>query len=73
MVGPVKSLLGSRKFLIAITGIISAYAARYVQIPEEVIYSGVALLIANILGIAVEDYAEKSGPQQVNINEPVKP
>ena len=56
----VQSLLRSRKFLLAVLGVISTLVAHYLDIPKDVWLSIDGLLLAVIAGIAVEDAAEKS-------------
>lgn len=53
------TLLKSRKFLLAILGVINTLVSHYCNIPAEVWASIDALLLAVIAGIAAEDSAEK--------------
>jgi hypothetical protein len=58
---PIYALLRSRKFLLAIFGLIQALTMHYLSIPEEVWQATTALILAVIAGIAIEDGAEKWG------------
>lgn len=54
-------LLKSRKFWLAVFGIVQAIVAHYANIPAEIWQSVVALVMVLIAGIAVEDAGEKAG------------
>jgi hypothetical protein len=54
-----KSLLHSRKFWLALFGVIQALVLFYFEVPESVWQSIVALVGVLITMIAVEDAAEK--------------
>ena len=56
-----KSLLRSRKVLLAALGVVQSLVLEYLNIPSEVWLSINALLIAVIAGIAHEDAASKAG------------
>lgn len=58
----VKSLLRSRKFLLALVGVVMTLLGTYANLPPAVLASIDALLVAVILGIAHEDAAVKSNP-----------
>jgi hypothetical protein len=56
---PIKGLLYSRKFLLAVLGFVQTVAAHYLEIPTE-IWAAVDLLLVTVLdGIAYEDGAVK--------------
>lgn len=55
----ITSLLHSRKFLVALLGVITTLVSHYLHIDPEVWGSIDALLVTVILGIAAEDSAEK--------------
>lgn len=57
--GGIKSLLKSRKFLLAVLGVVNTLVSHYLDVPTEVWASVDALLLAVIAGIAAEDVAEK--------------
>jgi hypothetical protein len=55
------SLLRSRKFWLAVFGIVQALVLHYLAVPEEVWQSIVALVMTVIAGIALEDAGAKFG------------
>jgi hypothetical protein len=52
-------LLRSRKFWLAVFGVVQALVLHYLAVPEEIWQSIVALVGVLIAAIAVEDAAEK--------------
>lgn len=54
------TLLRSRKFWLAVFGIVQALVLHYLNIPEEIWQSIVALVGVLIASIAIEDAAMKS-------------
>lgn len=56
-----KSLLYSRKFWIAVFGVVQALVLHYFDVPEEVWQSIAALAGALIASIAIEDAGQKLG------------
>lgn len=56
-----QSLLKSRKFWLAVFGIIQALVLHYLSVPDEVWQSIVALVMTVIAGIAIEDAGAKFG------------
>lgn len=54
------SLLKSRKFWLAVFGVIQAVVLSYLNIPENIWQTIAALVGVLIAGIAVEDAGEKS-------------
>jgi len=56
-----QSLLHSRKFWLAVFGIVQALVLNYFQVPEDIWQSVVGLVMVLIAGIAIEDAGEKSG------------
>lgn len=56
-----KSLLRSRKFWLAVFGVVQVLVLRYLNLPDEVWQSIVNLVMVLIAAIAVEDAALKSG------------
>jgi hypothetical protein len=52
-------LLHSRKFWLAVFGVVQALVLHYLDVPEEIWQSIVALVGVLIAAIAVEDAAEK--------------
>lgn len=52
-------LLHSRKFWLAVFGVVQALVLHYLAVPEEIWQSIVALVGVLIAAIAVEDAAEK--------------
>jgi len=55
-----QSLLHSRKFWLAVFGIVQALVLHYLQVPEDIWQSVVGLVMVLIAGIAIEDAGEKS-------------
>ena len=49
------SLLRSRKFWLAVFGVVQIVVLHYFQIPEEIWQAVTALIMALIAGIAIED------------------
>lgn len=60
MLETLAGLFRSRKFLLALAGVIMTLLGHYAGLPGEVLASIDALLLAVIAGIAVEDHGEKS-------------
>ncbi len=58
-----KSLLHSRKFWLAVFGVVQAIASHYLDIPADVWQSVAGLIAILILGIAAEDSAQKFNQQ----------
>lgn len=56
-----KSLLYSRKFWLAVFAVVQSIVLHYLDIPQEVWQTIVALVMVLITSIAVEDFAEKQG------------
>ena len=56
-----KLLLRSRKFWLAVFGVIQTVVFHYIDVPQDVWMSIDALVGVLIATIAVEDYAEKRG------------
>ena len=54
------SIFKSRKFWLAVLGVIQTLTFHYFDFPQEVWASIDALLVALIMGIALEDAGEKS-------------
>ena len=48
-------LLKSRKFWLAVFGVIQAVVLHYFQVPDEVWQAATALIVTLIAGIAIED------------------
>jgi hypothetical protein len=57
---PLKSLIRSRKFLLAVFGVIQTVVFHYFGVDPEVWVSIDALVMVVIYGIATEDAAEKT-------------
>ena len=55
------SLLRSRKFWLAVFGVIQAVVLFYFDVPEEIWQTIAALIGVVIAGIAIEDAGEKAG------------
>lgn len=55
------SLLYSRKFWIAVFGVVQAVVLHYLSVPEEIWQAIAALAGALIASIALEDAGEKAG------------
>ena len=56
-----KSLLRSRKFWLAVFGVIQTVVLHYFQVPDEIWQAIAALIGVLIASIALEDAGEKSG------------
>jgi hypothetical protein len=56
-----KSLLRSRKVLLAVLGVVNTLVSHYLEIPADVWVSIDALLVVLIASIAYEDGNEKAG------------
>jgi hypothetical protein len=56
-------LLKSRKFWLAVVGIIQIFALDYLGVPEDIWQAIAALIGVVIAGIAIEDAGEKSAGQ----------
>ena len=54
------ALVKSRKFMLAVFGVINTLVAYYFDVPTEVWGSINGLILSVILGITAEDYATKS-------------
>jgi len=54
------SLLKSRKFWLAVVGVVQIFALNYFGVPEDIWQSIAALIGVVIAGIAIEDAGEKS-------------
>ena len=54
------SIFKSRKFWLAVFGVVQTIVAHYLQIPQDIWISVNALIMVVIVGITVEDAAEKS-------------
>lgn len=57
------SILKSRKFWLAVFGVIQAVVLNYLQVPEEIWQSIAALVGVLIASIALEDAGAKSAKQ----------
>lgn len=68
-VNPIAMLFRSRKFLLAMFGVIQAIVLHYLDVPRDVWLSIEALVAVLIFSIAHEDAAEKSAPVTVNAGE----
>jgi hypothetical protein len=55
----IMGLLRSRKFMLAVLGVVNTLVSHYLDIPPDVWQSVDALLLAVIAGIALEDAAAK--------------
>jgi hypothetical protein len=62
MMNPIYGLLRSRKFLLAVFGLVQALILHYLSVPDEIWQAVVLLVMVVIAGIAVEDAAEKHRP-----------
>lgn len=60
------SLLRSRKFWIAVFGVLQAVILHYFQVPDEIWKTIAGLAATVILGIAVEDAGAKSAAKPAN-------
>jgi hypothetical protein len=56
-------LLQSRKFYVALFGVVQALVLQYLDVPDAVWQSITALVAVLIASIAAEDYAEKRAPK----------
>ena len=54
------SLLKSRKFWLAVVGVVQIFALNYFGVPEDIWQAIAALIGVVIAGIAIEDAGEKS-------------
>ena len=54
------SLLKSRKFWLAVVGVVQVVALNYFGVPEDIWQSIAVLISVLIAGIAIEDAGEKS-------------
>ena len=63
------SLLYSRKFWLAVFGIVQALVFHYLEVPDDIWQSIAALVGVLIASIAVEDAGKKMGPSEVIIAE----
>ena len=61
-----QALMRSRKFWLAVFGIVQALVLHFFKVPEEVWQSIVVLVGVLIASIAVEDAAEKHGTTVTN-------
>lgn len=59
-----QSFLHSRKFWLAVFGVIQALVLHYFSVPDEIWQSIVALVMVLIASIAVEDAGAKAGGGQ---------
>ena len=57
-------LIHSRKFWLAVFGVVQAIVLHFLSIPEEIWQSIVALVMVLIAGIAIEDAGEKAGREK---------
>lgn len=64
---PVKALFRSRKFLLALFGVIQALAFNYFNVPDDVWQSITVLVMVLIASIAYEDGQAKSGASNVQV------
>ena len=60
MLDRLKSLLESRKFWLAVFGVVQAAVLIYLEVPDELWQTIVLLVGVLITGIAIEDAGEKS-------------
>lgn len=56
-----KSLLRSRKFWLAVFGVVQALVLHYLDVPQDVWQTIAGLVGVVIAGIAIEDAGEKAG------------
>lgn len=63
-----ESLLKSRKFWLAVFGVVQALVLHYLNVPEEIWQSITALISVLIATIAVEDFAVKSNVKYFDNN-----
>ena len=57
---PFKALLWSRKFWLAVFGVVQALVLHYLNVPDDVWQTIAALVITVIAGITLEDAAAKN-------------
>lgn len=69
---PIKALFRSRKFLLALFGVVQAIVLSYLDVPDNVWQSIAALVAVLISSIAYEDGQAKSAPVNVQ-NQTVNP
>ena len=62
------SLFKSRKFWLAVFGVVQVVVLHYFNVPEEIWQSIAALVMVLIAGIALEDAGEKSSNSTINIS-----
>jgi hypothetical protein len=55
------TLIRSRKFWLAVFGVVQAIVLHYLSVPEEIWQAITGLVMALIAGIAIEDAGEKAG------------
>ena len=55
------TLIRSRKFWLAVFGVVQAIVLHYLSVPEEIWQAITVLVTALIAGIAIEDAGEKAG------------
>ena len=67
------SLLYSRKFWLAVFGVIQAVVLHYLAVPEEIWQSIAGLVMVLIASIAIEDAGEKSAGLPLDEVEYTKP
>lgn len=58
-----KSLLHSRKFYLALFGVVQALVLQYLEVPDAVWQAISGLVAVLIASIATEDFAEKRAPK----------
>ena len=63
---PIVSLFRSRKFLLALFGVVQVLILHYLDVPRDVWISIEALVAVLIGAIAYEDGMEKSAPATIN-------
>jgi hypothetical protein len=63
------SLLHSRKFWIAVFGVVQALVFHFVEVPSEVWQAIAALAGVLIAGIAIEDAGEKAGGTYIELDD----
>lgn len=56
-----ESFMRSRKFWLAVFGIVQALVLQYLNVPADIWQAITALIMVLIAGIAIEDAGEKSG------------
>lgn len=60
-------LLASRKFWLAVFGVVTAIVAEYAQVPDEIWISIEALIITVIGSIAIEDHGRNSAAPSITV------